>query len=473
MMKPVFLSSLLLTLQLFGCQSISESPTALTDLEILAPTPPMGWNSYDCYDWRINEAEFKANVDFMADHLLEYGYEYAVVDFLWYFIDSSGQLPIQDRQKRARKLRYNSDGNLIDPIAIDSFGRVLPDPIRFPSAAKGNGFKELAGYVHGKGLKFGIHIMRGIPRIAAHHHLPIKGTNFTADQIAEPADTNIWENSMYGVDYETAGAQEYYNSLIELYASWGVDFIKADDIMYPEFHKEEIRMIREAIVQTGHPIVLSLSLGEPRFYEAEFLQEHANMWRISGDFWDNWDQVVRQFDLCNFWANYTRPGSFPDADMLPVGHISLAGHKGPDRMSRLTWPEQGTMITLWSIARSPLMIGADLPTSPDSTLYYLTNSEVLYVNQHSIHGHRVYQGWADNTIVWYAEDTKSDDIFLALFNTADQRQQIRFNLELVHMRSQYALRDLWEHQDLGIQTKFVAKELPGHGAALFRLTPIN
>jgi alpha-galactosidase len=456
---------------LSGCNTRPDSSekNSATDLEILAPTPPLGWNSYDCYDWRVNEAEFKANVDFMSENLKKHGFEYAVVDYLWHIVDTVGDQPILERTPRARKLKYAENGNLLDQIAIDEFGRVQPDPIRFPSAVEGKGFKALADYTHQKGLKFGIHIMRGIPRIAVHQNLPVYGSSLRAADIGEPYDTCIWENSMFGVNYTAPGAQEYYNSLIELYASWGVDFIKADDIMYPEFHKEEIRMIREAIIKVGHPIVLSLSLGEPQFFEAEFIQDQANMWRISGDFWDDWSQIVRQFDLCNFWANYSRPGSYPDADMLPVGSISLARHKGPARISNLTWPEHYTLLSLWSIARSPLMIGGDLPGSPDSTLLFLTNDEILYVNQHSLNGHRVYQGWADNTIVWLAEDSRSDDLFMALFNVGEVTQEISFNFELEHLRDTYHIRDLWKHEDLGSFTGNFCQTIAPHGAGLYRM----
>ena len=471
-MKRILPILIVITVGLYSCSSETESETSgsVTDLETLAPSPPLGWNSYDCYDWRVNEAEFQGNVDFMAKHLKSHGFEYVIVDFLWHIVDTVGELPMLDREPRKRILKYANDGRLLDRIEIDEFGRVMPDLIRFPSAKDGNGFKNLADYTHSKGLKFGIHIMRGIPRTAVYNNLRIKGTDYTAADIAEPADTNIWENSMFGVDYAAPGAQEYYNSLIELYASWGVDFIKADDIMYPEFHKEEIRMIRQAIVNIGHPIVLSLSLGEPQFYQAEFLQQNANMWRISGDFWDNWDQIIRQFDLCNFWTNYSKPGSFPDADMLPIGHISLAQHKGPDRMSKFTWAEHYTLLTLWSMAKSPLMIGGNLPTSSDSTISFLTNDEVLYVNQHSENGHRVYKGWADNTVVWLAEDMQSDDIFMALFNVGEAKQEISFNFELEQMRDQYQIKDLWNHSELGTFSGKFTQELPAHGAGLYRLT---
>lgn len=455
-----------------GCSSEKDNAiNKAPGLAEIAPTPPLGWNSYDCYNWRVNEEEFKANVDFMAENLLSHGYEYAVVDFLWYIVDSLGDKPLAERGKNSRILKYDTDGNLTSMVTIDQYGRYLPETVRFPSAKDGNGFKTLADYTHSKGLKFGIHIMRGVPRVAVQKKLPIKGTNFTAADIAEKYDTCSWENSMYGIDFEAEGAQEYYNSLIELYAGWGVDFIKADDIMAP-WHPEEIKMIRRAIEKSGRPIVLSLSFGEPRFSEAEMLCEYSNMWRISGDFWDNWDQIVDQFNLTKYWAKYSQPGNWPDADMLPVGHLSLDNFKGKERMSNFTWPEHYTLLSLWSIVKSPLMIGGNLPASPDSTLFFLTNDEVLYVNQQSENGQELYRDWNNNTIVWLADDINSDDRFFAIFNIGEKEQEITFDFEQAHLRDTYQIRDLWHHKDLGKYKSSFTETLPPHGAGLYRMTEI-
>lgn len=472
MEKSKFISfSAILCVLISACTPKPEpAPNTSLALETLAPTPPLGWNSYDAYDWRINEAEFKEQVDFMEKNLLTHGYEYAVVDYLWHIVDTLGEKPILDRPYRARKLQYSGEGALLDPICMDEFGRVTPDTIRFPSARNGQGFKPLADYVHSKGMKFGIHIMRGIPRLASWNNCTIKGTSLSTRTISEPYDTCFWENSMYGVNFAATGAQEYYNSLIELYASWGVDFIKADDIMFPEFHREEIKMIHQAILTVGRPIVLSLSLGEPQIFHGQLLAENANMWRISGDFWDNWDQIIRQMDLINFWSNYTKPGNWPDADMLPIGHLSLAGHHGQTRMSKLTWPEHYTLMSLWAMAKSPLMIGGNLTTSPDSTLLFLTNDEVLYVNQHSKNGHRVYAAFGAESEIWMAEDGNSEDFFLALFNKANKEQEVIFPLEQEYLRGKYRFRDLWQHKELGVFEGHFGVVLPAHGAALVRGT---
>jgi hypothetical protein len=226
----IFLAILLLV----SCQT-KKSPDSGQDGKLSfhqwAPTPPMGWNSWDCFGPTVVESEVKANADYMSENLREFGWEYIVVDIRWYVgNDKAGG--------------YNQD----DPVYnIDNYGRLTPALNRFPSAANGNGFKPLADYIHDKGLKFGIHVMRGIPVLAVNNSLPVKGSDVTAKDIFSKEGQCEWLQDMYTVDYSRKGAQEYYNSIMELYASWGVDFLKIDDLSSP-YHTEEIEMIRKAIV---------------------------------------------------------------------------------------------------------------------------------------------------------------------------------------------------------------------------------
>ncbi|MXO80523.1 alpha-galactosidase, partial [Paenibacillus sp. OT2-17] len=206
---------------------------------LTAHTPPMGWNSWDCYGAAVREEEVRGNAQYMAEHLKEYGWEYVVVDIQWY---ESGAVSSQYRP--------------FVPLEMDSFSRLIPAVNRFPSAADGRGFQALAEYVHGLGLKFGIHIMRGISRQAVHQDTPILGTTATARQIAHPNSICPWNTDMYGVDASKEGAQEYYNSLFDMYAEWGVDFVKVDAIAASHLygiHLAEIELIRRAIAQCGRP----------------------------------------------------------------------------------------------------------------------------------------------------------------------------------------------------------------------------
>lgn len=364
-----------------------------------ALTPPMGWNSWDCYGPTVVEDEVKANADYMAAKLLDYGWEYVVVDIRWFVEnDKAGG--------------YNQT----NPVYVyDEYGRYTPALNRFPSAANGVGFKALADYVHQKGLKFGIHLMRGLPKIAAEKKLPVKGTNgITCDMIANNDSACTWLRDNYKVDYTKPGAQEYYNSCFELYASWGVDYVKIDDLSRP-YHTAEIEMIRKAIDRCGRPIVLSLSPGETPIDKMNHVKTHANMWRTVDDFWDNWSQLNYQFQVCAKWAPYIAPGTWPDADMLPLGKISIRGERGNERWTNFTRDEQYTMMNLWTIFKSPLMFGGDLPQNDKATDSLLTNRDVLYMHSYSANNRQLSR--EDNRIIWAADDPANGDKFVALFNT--------------------------------------------------------
>jgi len=366
-----------------------------------ALTPPMGWNSWDCYGPSVLEDQVKANADYMATYLKQYGWEYIVVDIRWYV----------DNQKVAA---YN-DFSKSDFI-YDKFGRYLPSPKRFPSSVNGAGFKPLADYIHSKGLKFGIHIMRGIPIVAVNQKLPIKGSNKTAADIYSTELQCTWLRDNYTIMADKDGAQEYYNSIIELYASWGVDFIKVDDLARP-YHQGEIELIRNAIDKTGRPMLLSMSPGETPIAKADHARTHANMWRTVDDFWDRWNLLSYQFDVCNKWAPLITPGAWPDADMLPLGQIEIYNDGGKGRWTKFTKPEQYNMMTLWTMFKSPLIFGGNLPQNDEFTNSLITNKEVLDVHRNSVNNRQWFS--CNGQVGWTANDPKSGDKFFALFNNGD------------------------------------------------------
>ncbi len=369
-----------------------------------AKTPPMGWNSWDSFGTTLTEAQAKAQADFMAEHLRPYGWKLLTVDIQWYEPGAHGH----DYRENA-------------PLAMDGFGRLQPAPNRFPSAANGDGFKPLADYAHGKGLQFGIHLMRGIPRLAVERNLPVKGTTWRAADVANKASTCAWNPDMYGVDMAKPGAQAYYDSVFELIASWGVDFVKVDDISRPYHDNErEIEAIRRAIDRAGRPMVLSLSPGETALDAAQHVTRHANMWRISDDFWDNWPALLAQFARLRNWNPHRGPGHWPDADMLPLGVIDMGR-----RRTHFTPDEQRTLMTLWSIARSPLVHGGDMTKTDAFTLSLLTTAEVIAVDQASVDNRPLFE--RDGLVAWVATVPDSRDRYLALFNTRD-----RFPLDLAH-----------------------------------------
>jgi alpha-galactosidase len=371
-----------------------------------AQRPPMGWNSWDNFATAITEAQTKAQADYMAANLKKFGWEYIVVDIQWY-------------EPGAKSHDYRSDAVLV----MDDYGRLQPAANRFPSSKEGAGFKALSDYVHGLGLKFGIHLMRGIPRQAVDKNLPVKGTTYRAQDIANKASICPWNPDMYGVDMSKAGAQDYYDSVFDLIAAWGVDYVKVDDIARPYHeHEKEIEAIRRAIDRTGRPIVLSLSPGETALDAADHVTQHANLWRISDDFWDRWLAVRDQFARLRNWNPHRQPGAWPDADMLPFGVLELG-----KRTTRLTPDEQHTVMTLWSIARSPLMHGGDMTKTDSFTLSLLTNADVIAVNQNSTNNRPLFDH--DELIAWTADVPGSSDKYLAVFNARD-----RIRLSAEHAR---------------------------------------
>lgn len=416
----------------------------------LAPTPPMGWNSWDAYGTTVTEAEVKANAEYMAKNLKSHGWQYIIVDIQW-----------SEPKPQTHGYRPNAD------LVMDRNGRLIPAPNRFPSAAGERGFTSLADFVHGQGLKLGIHIMRGIPRRAVEANLPVLHSNAKAADIADKSSTCKWNGDMYGLDMSKPGAQQYYDSIVELYASWGVDYIKADDMAIP-FHGSEIAGLHKAIVKSGRSIVLSLSPGPADLSKADFYAENANLWRISNDFWDNWKALRKNFDLLEKWSQFTRSNTWPDADMLPLGRIGIRAERGDDRTSHFTSDEQLTLLTLWSIARSPLMFGGDLPSNDQRTLDLISNDEVLAVNQHGSHSHQL---WAKgNAVAWLSDTPDKRAKNLAVFNTGDaDTSDIRVDWKDLGLSGAISIRDLWVHKSLGREPDGHTFSIRPHAAGLYRI----
>lgn len=419
--------------------------------------PPMGWNSWDCYGAGVTEDELLGNAEFMRDRLKQYGYQYVVCDIQWYEPAAKGNV-------------YNNFADL----CIDEYSRLIPAVNRFPSSANGAGFKPIADKIHSMGLKFGIHIMRGIPRQAVHRNTRIYGTTARARDIASQFSLCPWNTDMYGVDTEKRGVEEYYDSLFKLYASWGVDFVKVDDIANTEFSpqnpysaEKEIEMIRAAIDRSGRDMVLSLSPGPAPLNKAEHLSKNANMWRISGDFWDGWDKLLNMFSLCEKWYPYVKDGSFPDCDILPLGKLCIDGSYMGDmgRDSGFTKEEQKTMMTLWAVFRSPLFFGGELRLTDNYTLSLVTNPEVINVNQNSEKPLLVYN--KGGIAVW---QTKIENCTaVAVFNLSDEEKHYKLSFSDLGIENVRAVRDLWARKDIPKCENDVAVSLKPHSSEFFEI----
>ncbi len=416
--------------------------------------PPMGWNSYDYYDTTVTEEAVKANADYMAKHLKEYGWEYIVVDIEWY-------------AKNAGTRRAEHQYIPFEKVEMDEYSRLLPDVDRFPSAAGGKGFGPLADYVHALGLKFGIHIMRGIPRIAAHLHEAVLNCDVPASEIAIASSVCPWNPDMYGVK-DTPEGQAYYDSLAQLYAQWGVDFIKCDDICrYDQpSAKAEIRMLAKAIENCGRDMVLSLSPGPAIIDQAWYYEKHANMWRITDDFWDNWKLLKDMFRRCEIWQEHVSVGNYPDCDMLPLGYLGKGF--GEERQTRFTEDEQHTMMNLWCLFGSPLMLGAEMTKLDEFTLSLLTNRKVLQMLNPETRPHQICR--EDSKAIWQAVNPSTGEHYVALFHLGEEeKQSICVSLsELGIDSAEVTLENLWTSEQRQVYGEIGATLKP-HESVVYRV----
>ena len=432
------------------------------------PSPPMGWNSWDAYGLTINEADYRANTEVLAS-VRQFGWQYSVIDEGWYMQD-----PFADTVE-ARKYVWDENGILI------------PDPVRFPSSASNAGFKPLADWVHSQGLKFGIHIVRGIPRQVAAQNLLIAGSSFHAADAADTASPCPWDQGNWGVKDNAAG-QAYYDSMLKLYAGWGLDYIKVDCISDHPYRPSEIRQIAEAIRKTGRSIVLSLSPGPTQLTNAAEVAKYAQMWRITDDHWDGWTfphkpnsgefpfAVRDEFDRIAAWAPYVKPGNWPDPDMLPEGYLGPHPGWGDPRQSRYTPDEQRTEFTLWAISRSPLILGNNLTRLDDFSRSLYTNKEVTDLDQQAVESKPglLPKKKGDSAEFperyWYARTGgPNPKRYIAIFNLADAETSSNLPWVLFHLDNKpHAVYEVW-NQKHSAASRSLRVVLPAHGCALFRI----
>ena len=434
----------------------------------LAPAPPMGWNSWDAYGLAINEDQFKANATVLAT-LAPYGWRYAVIDLGWFMANPVGHSVEQ------KFYVWNRHGMLI------------PAPGRFPSSANGAGFKPLADWVHAHGLKFGIYIVRGMPRQVATTNLPIDGSRYRA---ADAADTNApcpWFAGTWGVKDNAAG-QAYYDSMMRLYASWGIDFLKVDCLEGNPYRLSEVRQIATAIHRTGRPIVLSLATGPPPLSEVSQISGLAQMWRISGDRWDGWTfqhksgsefpfGLKEAFERISLWAAYAGSGHWPDPDMLPEGWLGPSPGWGVARDSHETFDEQRSEFALWCFARAPLFFGGNLTRLNTLSRSLLTNRTLLAIDQHATSSRPIPAsslGAAYGSLcAWRAiiagSGSSGDSQYVALFNLADSPTTVKLTWKQLGFRgSKHRTRNIWNDTTLAT-AKVISVSLPSHGSAILEV----
>jgi hypothetical protein len=455
---------------IFAIVILFASGVLMSAQAVKAPclTPVMGWNSYDCYSYGVTQAQFMANVHYVANNLKQYGWQYCVVDFIWWVPD----------QGAAGGVNQSGNWNLGH---IDQYGRLLPDTTRFPSSRGGLGFKPLADSVHNLGLKFGIHVMRGVPRMAHRSNYPIYNSTYTCSQAADTTSTCAWLDWMWGTNMGSPAGQAYLNSILSLYDGWGVDFIKVDDLSSP-YHTTEVVGYANAIASVTREVAFSTSPGPTPVSDASHVMQYANQWRLVNDLWDQWSQITNAVQVSESWRNtlvngsiIAGPGHWPDVDMIPFGHLSLYGPVGNPRYSDSTFTkgQHKVLYFLYCINNNPLQWGGNLPDNNHNPFFdsLMMCSEAIFINQHGMRG-KVLKSYTTNTPVWVStHPTDTTTKYLYYANTSGSSQSISVALNTIGFSATQAVpvHNVWTKASLGNITGTLTQTIASNDAALFTL----
>ncbi|KEH20754.1 alpha-galactosidase [Medicago truncatula] len=491
-------------LVIFGSwfQSVSSQNVTKSDIQ-QAAFPPRGWNSYDAFSWIISEEEFLQNAELVSQRLLAHGYEYVVVDYLWY-----------------RKKVPGAHSNSLGFDVIDQWGRMAPDPVRWPSSKSGNGFTEIAKKVHSLGLKFGIHIMAGISTQAVNANTPILDTTTGAayqesGRVWHAKDIAIQErrcgwmtNGFMSVNTTLGAGKAFLRSLHEQYAAWGVDLVKHDCVFGEDLDLNEITYESEVLSKVNRPLLYSLSPGVKATPDmAKQVSGLVNMYRIAGDDWDVWGDVKSHFNVSRdmaaanlIGAKGLKGNSWPDLDMLPFGWLTDAAvNDGPHRSCRLTLEEQRTQMTLWAMAKSPLMYGGDVRKIDNATYEIITNPTLLEINHFSSNNKEFpyvtknetrnqvkeirskeapiqsVEGVSSADISSWIATGRKGEVYLAFFNLSEQKTPIyahRSNLSKAFTGKRIRSckgQELWSGKYVATKKGSISTDVGVHGCALFVL----
>ncbi|KAJ4838673.1 hypothetical protein Tsubulata_048093 [Turnera subulata] len=385
--------------------------------------------------------------------------QYVVVDYLWY---------------RRKVPGANATAHGFD--VIDEWGRVIPDPVRWPSSKGGVGFTEVANKVHSMGLKFGIHVMRGISWQAYDANTPIldtkTGGRFTAGGKEWHAqDIGIKERScgwmqqgFMSVNANLEAGRAFLRSLYEQYAQWGVDFIKNDCVFGDDLDKDQITFVSEVLQSLQRPILYSLSPGTSATPAmAKDVARLTNMYRVTGDDWDTWGDVAAHFDVARDFAAANMIGaqglrgkSWPDLDMLPLGWLTdPASNEGPHRPSKLTLDEQKTQ--MWELNNDGALV------SNYSGLCAVVN--------------RAEANFVPNGLRAWRATGRNGETYIAFFNLNSAQTTISANVaDMVktlpvssgmHLSTSCKYREVWSGREGFSNETIPSMTVPVHGCALF------
>jgi len=424
----------------------------------VAAKPYMGWSSWSMQSSKypglnpdgdysyLTEANVLKQTDALAAKLKKYGYDHVNIDAGWWMDNTWKQ-------------------------GYDQYGRQKADPKRFPS-----GMKAVADRIHSKGLKAGIYLPAGLEKGAyGDGKTPIWNADgcTTADIVySDLRTTNGWD-SAYKLDFSRPCTQKYIDSQAQLIAGWGYDFLKLDGVG-PGSGKSgdqydnvaDVAAWHQAIADTGRPIHLEVSWSLDIGHAADW-KKYSNGWRIDTDVecycntlvsWEN--SVDDRWDDAPGWTDKAGPGGWNDLDSLDVGNATMDG---------LTKAERQSYATLWAVAKSPLFTGDDLTRLDDYGVSLLTNREVIAVDQSDAPPARPVTP-SDAQQVWAAKNPDGT-YTVALFNLADAPAAVSANWTTLGFTGNAAVRDLWNHENLGTYKNKVTQALPAHGSRLFTVTP--
>jgi hypothetical protein len=436
-----------------GAAAGGGQQNAGTEKNGLERRPVLGWSSWSFLRKDPTAAKIEAQARALKDSGLEkLGYNYINLDDFWY------QCP-------------GSQGP-----NVDRYGRWVTDSSRFPPQGDTDGIQVVADYIHSLGMKFGIYVTPGISRQAVSKNTPIKGTPYTAVQIADPsvAEENYNCKGMLGISYSKPGAQEYINSWVEMLAAYGVDYIKIDGMK--NSNAADVEAWSKAIRQCGRPIALDVTQGSFTQALTPTLMKYADQWEFAPDVecyrcekngssypLTSWRDIEKRFNYVAEWQPYSGSGRFNDYDSIEIGNGSNNG---------LTAIERQTQLSLWALGSAPLILGVDLTNLDQRDLQkYLKNIAVLAVDQDSIAARRVAN--TGNQQV-FAKMEANGDVIVGLFNTGNTAEKVSVQASAVGLpRNEhgYSTHNLWT----GAMEKTgsdLSAVVPSHGVVLYRVSAL-
>ncbi len=433
-----------------GAPALHGQQKAAATTNGLEAKPILGWSSWSFLRKEPTADKIKAQARAMRDSgLQKLGYTYVNVDDFWY------QCPGPEGPN------------------VDSHGRWVTDPSRFPPERDGNGIKVVADYVHGMGMKFGIYVTPGISSQAVRKKSSIEGTQYTAAQIAHSSlkESNYNCKGMVRIDYGKPGAQEFIDSWVRMLSGWGVDYIKIDGMR--NSNAPDIEAWAKAIRKSGRPIVLDVTQGSFTAALAPTLMKYADQWEFAPDIecyrcekggssypLTSWKDVSNRFDYVAEWQPYAGSGRFNDYDSIEIGN---------GRNNGITPVERQTQLSLWALAAAPFILGVDLTNLDREDLQrYLQNTAILAVDQDSIAAKRVANKGRGQV---FAKVEGNGDAIVGFFNTGEQKKKVAVEASAVGLAerdSGYSAANLWtgETQKTGTTIEAV---VPPHGAVVYRV----